>query len=128
MHPEAVGWDWIGMNLDDGSALTAFRLRRKDGSTLWDGGSFRSARGELLRRAARARRSSARNDVDQSAVERELSGGVDRAHAGRLLHRARRRRQPGTGQPRVDRRDLLGRAGGADRQQWEARWGGGIWR
>jgi predicted secreted hydrolase len=47
MHPEAVGWDWIGMNLDDGSALTAFRLRRKDGSTLWDGGSFRSARGEL---------------------------------------------------------------------------------
>jgi predicted secreted hydrolase len=47
MHPEAVGWDWIGMNLDDGSALTAFRLRRKDGSTLWDGGSFRNARGEL---------------------------------------------------------------------------------
>jgi len=45
LHPEAVGWDWIGMNLDDGSALTAFRLRRKDGSTLWDGGSFRSPRG-----------------------------------------------------------------------------------
>ncbi|MDB5857741.1 MAG: secreted hydrolase-like protein [Ramlibacter sp.] len=47
MHEEAVGWDWVGMNLDDGSALTAFRLRRKDGSTLWDGGSFRSARGDL---------------------------------------------------------------------------------
>jgi predicted secreted hydrolase len=47
MHPEAVGWDWIGMNLDDGSALTAFRLRRKDGMTLWDGGSFRSAKGDL---------------------------------------------------------------------------------
>jgi predicted secreted hydrolase len=46
MHPEAVGWDWIGMNLDDGGALTAFRLRRKDGSTLWDGGSFRPARGD----------------------------------------------------------------------------------
>jgi predicted secreted hydrolase len=42
MHPEAVGWDWIGMNLNDGSALTAFRLRRADGSTLWDGGSFRA--------------------------------------------------------------------------------------
>lgn len=41
MHPEAVGWDWIGMNLDDGSALTAFRLRRGDGSALWAGGSFR---------------------------------------------------------------------------------------
>ena len=45
LHPEAVGWDWIGMNLHDGSALTAFRLRRKDGSTLWDGGSFRAASG-----------------------------------------------------------------------------------
>ncbi|GAB2521118.1 lipocalin-like domain-containing protein [Simplicispira piscis] len=42
MHPEAVGWDWIGMNLDDGSALTAFRLRRADGSALWAGGSFRT--------------------------------------------------------------------------------------
>ncbi len=47
MHPDAVGWDWIGMNLDDGSALTAFRLRRQDGSTLWDGGSFRTANGTL---------------------------------------------------------------------------------
>ena len=42
MHPEAVGWDWIGMNLHDGSALTAFRLRRADGSVLWAGGSFRT--------------------------------------------------------------------------------------
>jgi len=45
MHPDAVGWDWIGMNLDDGGALTAFRLRRQDGSALWDGGSFRSNKG-----------------------------------------------------------------------------------
>ncbi len=43
MHPEAVGWDWIGMNLDDGAALTAFRLRRADGSTLWTGGSWRAS-------------------------------------------------------------------------------------
>jgi predicted secreted hydrolase len=47
MHPEAVGWDWIGMNLDDGAALTAFRLRRADGSSLWAGGSWRSAAGAL---------------------------------------------------------------------------------
>jgi predicted secreted hydrolase len=38
---DAVGWDWLGMNLDDGAALTAFRLRRADGSALWGGGSFR---------------------------------------------------------------------------------------
>ena len=41
MHPEVVGWDWIGMNLHDGGALTAFRLRRADGSAVWAGGSLR---------------------------------------------------------------------------------------
>lgn len=43
LHPEAVGWDWIGMNLDDGGSLTAFRLRRANGSALWAGGSWRPA-------------------------------------------------------------------------------------
>lgn len=43
LHPQAVGWDWIGMNLFDGSALTAFVLRRRDGSALWAGGSWRAA-------------------------------------------------------------------------------------
>ncbi len=47
LHPEAVGWDWVGMNLDDGGALTAFRLRRADGSALYAGGSFRNAVGQL---------------------------------------------------------------------------------
>jgi len=47
MAPEAVGWDWVGMNLDDGSALTAFRLRRKDGSPLHDGGSYRRRNGPV---------------------------------------------------------------------------------
>jgi predicted secreted hydrolase len=47
LHPQAAGWDWIGMNLDDGSALMAFRIRGKDGSTIWDGGTFRSARGDV---------------------------------------------------------------------------------
>jgi predicted secreted hydrolase len=40
---DAVGWDWIGFNGFDGSALTAFRLRRADGSALWAGGSHRAA-------------------------------------------------------------------------------------
>ena len=43
LDASAVGWDWIGMNLDDGAALTAFRLRRADGTTLWAGGSHRAA-------------------------------------------------------------------------------------
>jgi predicted secreted hydrolase len=28
---DAAGWDWVGMNLDDGSALTAFQIRRQGG-------------------------------------------------------------------------------------------------
>jgi predicted secreted hydrolase len=38
----AAGWDWIGMNLDDGAALTAFRIRRRDsGATLYAYASLR---------------------------------------------------------------------------------------
>jgi predicted secreted hydrolase len=61
LHPSATGWDWIGMNLDDGSALTAFRLRDKNGGAVWDGGSFRApggsvyafSRGEVVFKAVR---------------------------------------------------------------------------
>ena len=41
----AVGWDWIGLNLRDGGALMAFRIRAADGSTRWAGGTIRSAAG-----------------------------------------------------------------------------------
>ncbi|MCY4753747.1 lipocalin-like domain-containing protein [Pelomonas aquatica] len=39
---ESQGWDWLGINLDDGRALTLFQLRRKDGSRDWTGGSLRT--------------------------------------------------------------------------------------
>lgn len=45
---EAVGWDWAGINLHDGGALTVFRLRRADGTVHWAGGSYRAA-GQALR-------------------------------------------------------------------------------
>jgi predicted secreted hydrolase len=44
---DAVGWDWIGINLDDGGALTAFRLIRRDGSVVWAGGSHRPRGGPV---------------------------------------------------------------------------------
>ena len=46
LAPDAQGWDWTGLNFDDGSALMAFRIRRKDGGTLWTGGSLRDATGK----------------------------------------------------------------------------------
>ncbi len=49
LAPEAAGWDWTGLNLDDGSALMAFRIRRRDGGQLWAGGSLRRADGRIVR-------------------------------------------------------------------------------
>jgi predicted secreted hydrolase len=44
---DAQGWDWAGINLSDGGALMVFRMRARDGSTLWAGGSLRRANGKL---------------------------------------------------------------------------------
>jgi predicted secreted hydrolase len=44
---DAVGWDWIGINLDDGGALMAFRMRDGKGGQYWAGGSLRRADGSL---------------------------------------------------------------------------------
>jgi predicted secreted hydrolase len=62
LDAEAVGWDWIGINLLDGSALTAFVLRRADGSALYAGGS--------LRRPGDATRSFAPHELRFSAGRR----------------------------------------------------------
>jgi predicted secreted hydrolase len=45
LDPDAAGWDWIGANLDDGAALMAFRIRGKDGATLWAHGALRESDG-----------------------------------------------------------------------------------
>lgn len=47
LAPAAQGWDWTGLNFDDGSALMAFRIRRKGGGTVWTGGSLRRADGSM---------------------------------------------------------------------------------
>ena len=38
----AQGWDWVGINLADGSALMAFRLRDASGTQQWAAASLRS--------------------------------------------------------------------------------------
>lgn len=47
LDPNAAGWDWIGINLDDGSSLMAFQIRGKDGSTLWAHAALRDAGGRI---------------------------------------------------------------------------------
>jgi predicted secreted hydrolase len=49
LAPGAVGWDWTGLQLDDGGALMAFRIRDKAGAALWAGGSLRAADGRFTR-------------------------------------------------------------------------------
>jgi predicted secreted hydrolase len=47
LMPEgATGWDWLGLNLDDGGALMVFRMRDGQGEALWAAATLRDARGE----------------------------------------------------------------------------------
>jgi predicted secreted hydrolase len=41
----ALGWDWVGINLDDGGALMAFRIRGQGGERVWAGATLRSRSG-----------------------------------------------------------------------------------
>ncbi|MBC7505345.1 MAG: carotenoid 1,2-hydratase [Sandarakinorhabdus sp.] len=45
LNPRAVGWDWLGLNMDDGGALTLFRVRDAAGAPVWAGGSYRDKTG-----------------------------------------------------------------------------------
>ncbi len=43
LDAQAAGWDWVGMNLDDGTALTAFRIRpRAPGPDIYTYASLRA--------------------------------------------------------------------------------------
>jgi predicted secreted hydrolase len=48
LAPEARGWDWTGVNLDDGGALMAFRIRDRGDAALWAGGARRDAAGRVV--------------------------------------------------------------------------------
>jgi predicted secreted hydrolase len=67
LDADAAGWDWIGMNLDDGAALTAFQIRRRgSGAKLYAYASLREAGGA-------APRIFAADEVDFAPIERWTS-------------------------------------------------------
>jgi predicted secreted hydrolase len=47
LETNAAGWDWTGINLDDGGALMAFQIRSKDGGKLWAHATLRDGAGRL---------------------------------------------------------------------------------
>ncbi len=51
LDPLAAGWDWVGANLDDGSALMAFQIRGKQGGKLWAHATLRDASGKVTQYA-----------------------------------------------------------------------------
>ena len=47
LSPDAAGWDWLGANLSDGSALMAFKVRARDGGKVWAHAALRDAHGAV---------------------------------------------------------------------------------
>jgi len=88
MAESATGWDWIGINLDDGGALMAFRMRDRNGAPLWAGGARRGADGrteilapDALRFAPGRRWTSPRTGFSYPVEFVVNAGGVDYALA-----------------------------------------------
>ena len=106
LDTRAVGWDWVGLNLDDGGALMAFQVRDAAGRAVWAGGSLRRPTGEVTHFRPQ--------DVTLSVERRWRSprtGGVypvERTLAVRLPEGARRWRI----RPLFDDQELDSRAAG----------------
>ena len=85
LSSQASGWDWTGINFDDGAALMAFRIRDRSGGTLWAGGTFRAADGRLSRRfepdevgfAAQRRWRSPRTGIEYPVAIELHAGDID---------------------------------------------------
>ncbi len=46
---QASGWDWLGINFNDGSALMAFQMRDKNGAAMWAQALLRQPDGQIQR-------------------------------------------------------------------------------
>lgn len=54
LDANAVGWDWVGANLDDGGALMAFQIRDKTSAQVWAHAALRDATGKITQFKAEA--------------------------------------------------------------------------
>ena len=84
MAPAAVGWDWAGINLADGGALMAFRMRDGAGNVLWAGGAHRAADGRTrafepgeVRFTPQRRWRSKRTQVEYPVAMQISAGGAE---------------------------------------------------
>ena len=47
LDKNAVGWDWVGLNIADGGALMAFQIRSAEGKPVWQHATLRDAKGRM---------------------------------------------------------------------------------
>ncbi len=80
MDEQARGWDWMGVNLDDGGALMAFRMRGADGSARWAAATLRSADGARADVQPCADRVDPGASLALAAHRCGIPGGLARAH------------------------------------------------
>lgn len=52
LDAQAQGWDWVGLHLADGSALTAFQVRGADGRALWQYARWVDSEQRIIKGAA----------------------------------------------------------------------------
>ena len=48
LDPEEAGWDWSGLHLSNGTDLMIFRIRDKEGRTVFTSGTLREASGTVI--------------------------------------------------------------------------------
>ena len=91
LDPDAAGWDWIGMNLDDGAALTAFQIRRKaDAGALWAYAALRAPGSPTVQLfAPEAVRFEPLRDLALAAHRRDLSGRAAHSRGPRRFDTSR---------------------------------------
>jgi predicted secreted hydrolase len=84
LAPGARGWDWVGLNFDDGSALMAFRIRDAQGSAYWAGGAWQAADGTVrtlrpadIRFTPGRRWRSPRTGIDYPVAFNVRAGGIE---------------------------------------------------
>ncbi len=84
MAPEAVGWDWIGINLEGGGSLMAYRMRDRGADAYYAGGTLatpgapvRKFGAQELAFSATRRWRSPRTGVEYPVAMKVRAGGVE---------------------------------------------------
>jgi predicted secreted hydrolase len=106
LDARAVGWDWAGINFDDGAALMAFQVRGGDGRPVYAGGTFRRPNGTQVVLAPGDVRF-----VPRRRWRSPASGAAYPVEASFLIHLPEGVRRVPL-KPLFDAQELDGRAGG----------------